>query len=300
MIPTSQSRLRPAMLTFLIVAMLTVAALARSGAFQAGSAAAQIGPATPPARIFGSVTVAGRPAAGATVAALVQSTNCGTATVAADGAYQIDVQSAASQAGCGTDGALVTFTIDGRRARESVRYQSGAFIQLDLSADRLAATVFVERWVRNRDEPCAAPFTIGEFRTYPPPHTEAPVPGAAERWCLRTERLPDAIEPFASYRMLAFLYDGRVEQTTGWITVIPNTPTDHPVPIRHERGVGGVAWERWTPLDAARCRGRIDGFWCIESVAVAPPVTGTVWYRFSVRHPDGRGDSPTGFIPASP
>jgi hypothetical protein len=259
-------------------AALALLILLLGGALHAVPAAAQPGPATPPARIFGSVTVAGRPAPGATVVAWIGSTACGRSTVAVDGTYQVDVRSAASQAGCGTDGALVSFTVDGRPARESVTYQSGAFIRRDLTAGAAVAEVVVERWARYRDEPCAAP---------------------VDSWCIRRYPLPPAPEPFAYYRMLAFLRDGRVEQSTDWIIVVPNaeTPT---VPVRRGRGVEGVRWERWTPAGTAPCRDRVGDGWCIERVEVAPPITGTVWYRLLVRQPDGSVEEPTGFIPASP
>lgn len=244
----------------------------------AAPAAAQPGPATPPARIFGSVTVTGRPAPGAAVVALVGAIACGRSTVAADGTYQVDVRSAASQPGCGTDGALVTFTVDGRPARESVTYQSGAFIHRDLTVGAAVAEVVVERSARYRDEPCAAP---------------------VDSWCIRRYPLPPAPEPFAYYRMLAFLRDGRVEQSTDWIIVAPSVETPS-VPVRRGRGVDGVRWERWTLVGTAPCRGRIDDGWCVEGVEVPPPITGTVWYRLLVRQPDGRVEDPTGFIPASP
>lgn len=256
--------------------IILIAVLA--GAAHAAPAAAQFGPVTPPARVFGNVSVAGRPAPGATVVALIGSSVCGTTTAAADGSYQVDVRSAAVQAGCGVDGAVVTFSINGRPARETVVYQSGGFIQRDLSAGAAVAEVLVERWARFGDEPCANP---------------------VDSWCISTYALPPAREPFAYYRMLAVISDGRIEQATDWITVAPNTPTAS-VTVRRERGVERVRWERWSLLGGTPCAGRIDDFWCVEAVEVAPPITGTVWYRLLVRQPDGRTDDPTGFIPASP
>jgi hypothetical protein len=259
-------------------AALAVFILILATGVYAQSAAAQVGPSTPPTRIFGSVSITGLPAPGATVASLIGSTICGTSMVATDGTYQIDVRSAASQAGCGTDGALVTFTVDGRPARESVAYRSGAFIRRDLTVGAPVADVFVERWARSSDEPCANP---------------------VDSWCIRTYPLPPAREPFAYYRMLAFLRDGRVEQSTDWIIVEPNVETPS-VTSRRDRGVDRVTWERWTLVGAAPCAGRFDDLWCIESVDVEPPITGTVWYRLRVRQPGGGIEDPTGFIPASP
>jgi hypothetical protein len=162
-------------------------------------AAAQFGPTTPPARVFGNVSIAGRPAPGATVIALIGTSICGVATTAADGSYQVDVRSAATQAGCGIDGGIISFTVNGRTAPESAIFQSGGFIRRDLRFGERVAEVLVERWARYSDEPCAAP---------------------------------------------------------------------------------------------------VD-FWCVESVDVAPPITGTVWYRLLVRQPDGSTEEPTGFIPVS-
>ncbi|MGD9894431.1 MAG: hypothetical protein AB7U18_24345 [Dehalococcoidia bacterium] len=262
-----------AMFGTILLLMVTVA-----GALNIPVAAAQVGPTTPPARVFGNVSVAGRPAPGATVIALVGSTACGVTTTAADGSYQVDVRSAATQAGCGIDGAVVTFTVDGRTAPDSVIYQAGGFIRRDLHLGEPVAEVLVERWARYSDEPCANP---------------------VEFWCVRAFALPPAREPYASYRMLVTLRDGRTEQVTDWITVEPNAATAS-VSSRHERGVDRVRWERWTLVGSVPCNGRIEDFWCIESVEVAPPITGTIWYRLLVRHPDGRTEDPTGIIPASP
>jgi hypothetical protein len=168
--------------------------------------------------------------------------------------------------------------VNGQPVPESVIYQAGGFIRLDIRIGGGVAEVVVERWVRYGDEPCADPVDF---------------------WCIRTYRLPPAREPFASYRMLVILRDGRIEQVSAWITVEPNTPTAS-VSSRRERGVDGVRWERWTLLGAVPCNGRIAEFWCIESVEVAPPITGTVWYRLLVRPPSGSTEEPTGFIPASP
>ena len=261
-----------------MIVAVTMLMVALATAIHVMPAAAQFGPTAPPARVFGNVSVAGRPASGATVIALIGTTVCGATTTTVDGSYQDDVRSAATQAGCGVDGAIVSFTVDGRTAPESVIYQAGGFIRRDLHLGVPVAGVVVERWARYADEPCANPVDF---------------------WCIRTYTLPPAREPFASYRMLVILRDGRIEQVTDWITVEPNTPTGS-VSSRRERGVDGVRWERWTLVGAVPCNGRIADFWCIESVEVAPPITGTVWYRLLVRQPDGSTEEPTGFIPASP
>ena len=261
------------------VSLVAVALLVLLGMLaSAAPTAAQL--ATPPVRIYGSVTVAGQPpAAGTVVVAFVGATACGSGSVAADGSYVLDVRSAAAQAGCGVDGAIITFTVAGRRARETAVYQSGAFIQRHLSVGAPEAHVTVERWARYADEPCAEPLD--------------------GIWCITTYPLPPAREPFARYQMLAFLRDGRVVSPTGWIVVTPDAPTARVTSTR-ERGVVRVVWERWTLAGATPCAGRRTDGWCIEAVEVAPPVTGTVWYRLVVTRPDGAIDEPTGFIPASP
>jgi len=202
---------------------------------------------------------------------------CGSGVVGADGSYVLDVASAGAQPGCGFDGAVVTFTVAGRPAREAALYQAGGFIRRDLSVGAPEAAVTVERWARYADEPCAQP--------------------RDGLWCVASYPLSPAREPFARYRMLAILRDGRVAQATGWIVVAPDAPTAR-VTASHERGVARVVWERWAPLGAT-CGGRREDGWCVEAVEVAPPVTGTVWYRLFVVRSDGVIDEPTGFVPAS-
>jgi hypothetical protein len=236
--------------------------------------------AVPPARLYGSVFVGGQPApAGTLVLAFIGATVCGSTSVGADGSYVLDVRSAAAQAGCGVDGAAITFTVAGLAAREGAVYQSGAFLQRDLSVGAPAARVAVERWARYADEPCAEPLD--------------------GHWCVMTYPLPAAREPYTSYRMLAFLRDGRVVSTTGWIVVTPASSAA-PGTASRERGVLRVVWEARTPAGVAPCRGRWARDWCVEAVEVPPPLTGTVWYRLLITRPDGTTDDATGFIPAAP
>jgi hypothetical protein len=259
---------------------LAVLALGLLVAYATGAAAQGLG--TPPARFFGSVAVAGRPApAGAQVNAVINGVVCGTASVGFDGAYILDAHSAASQAGCGTDGATVTFTVDGRAARESATYRQGAFIERQLSVASVppgVAEVVVERWAWYDDEPCAHP---------------------VDGFCIQTFRLPAAPQPFARYRMLVELRNGRVIQPVDWITVTPGAPTPS-VNTRATRGVVRVIWERWTFSRLQPCQGRIEGEWCVERVVVPPPYTGTVWYRLLVTQPNGSVDDPTGYIAVQP
>jgi len=253
-----------------------------AGWAMAAPAAAQFAPLTPPARVFGTVFILGRTAPpGASIVAFIGPNACGAGVASAGGAYQLDIRSAAAQPGCGTDGAIVTFAVDGQPVRETVVYQAGAFIQRDLTIGGppgQVAEVTVERWVPASEEPCAAPSGI---------------------WCIQSHQLPPAPEPFARYRMLVTHRDGRVTQPAGWIEVVPNAPTA-PVRVTESRRVIAVRWERWAPASARPCGGRIEGVWCVEIVVVPPPLTGTAWYRLLVHQPNGTTDDPTGFIATSP
>jgi hypothetical protein len=111
--------------------------LSLAGAFAmvaaAGVSAVHAQP-TPPTRFFGTATVDGRPAAdGTTVTASVGTNACGTGQVTG-GAYTVDVASASTRSGCGTDGATVTFTVGSARATQTGTFQTGAFVSLNLTA----------------------------------------------------------------------------------------------------------------------------------------------------------------------
>jgi hypothetical protein len=212
------------------------------------------------------------------VNALINGVVCGSASVGGDGTYILDARSAASQAGCGTDGATVTFTVDGRAARESATYRQGGFIERHLSVGTGVAEVVVERWAWYDDEPCAYP---------------------VDGFCIQTFRLPSAPQPYARYRMLVELRNGRVIQPVDWVTVTPDVPTPS-VDTRTSRNVVRVTWERWTLSRLQPCRGRIEGEWCVERVVVPPPYTSTVWYRLLITQPNGSVDDPTGFIATQP
>ena len=111
----------------------SVAAVALAASAALGSHAALAQP-TPPNRFFGTVTVAGQPAVqGARVEARIGNNVCGTGSVGPGGTYQVDVASASTQPGCGTDGATVSFSVDGRPATQTGTFQTGAFTQLNLT-----------------------------------------------------------------------------------------------------------------------------------------------------------------------
>jgi hypothetical protein len=94
---------------------------------------------TPPTRVFGTVTVDGRPApAGTTVLAFIGEQQCGDGQVRrlSDDiplGFVVDVLSATQATGCGTDGARITFKVGGRQSRETVEFRTGTFVRLNLT-----------------------------------------------------------------------------------------------------------------------------------------------------------------------
>jgi len=115
--------------------VLVAAVVALISSLMAASVSAQ--PPTPPNRFFGSVTGA---AAGASVQATIGGVVCGQTTVKADSTYVLDVVSSAQTAGCGTEGAAVSFAVDGGPAGSGT-WSSGKFTQLDLAPQAVSPTV---------------------------------------------------------------------------------------------------------------------------------------------------------------
>lgn len=107
-----------------LAAGLGVVLFGFAGAFSVQQAAAE-SPPNPPARFAGSVTVDGVPAvAGTSVEARIGSTTCGvTATFNQGGESRYVVDSPALDPGatpnCGTEGAVVTFWVGGKKANET-------------------------------------------------------------------------------------------------------------------------------------------------------------------------------------
>ena len=97
-------------------------------------------PPTPPNRFFGSVTLNGSPApAGTNVSADIGGNVCGQTTVKDDSTYVLDVVSSGQTAGCGTEGASVSFTVGGNPAG-SATWSSGQFTSLDLAGQAAQPT----------------------------------------------------------------------------------------------------------------------------------------------------------------
>jgi hypothetical protein len=95
-------------------------------------------PPVPPNRFFctdpGCVTADGSPAPeGTNVTATISGNVCGQTTVKVDSTYVLDVVSSGQTAGCGTEGASVSFTVAGSPAG-SATWHSGYFTYLDLAA----------------------------------------------------------------------------------------------------------------------------------------------------------------------
>jgi hypothetical protein len=118
---------------------LVAAVVTLLSSLMAASVSAQ--PPTPPNRFFGDVTLNGAPAAaGTAVAASVGGAACGQTTVQADGTYVLDVVSSGQTAGCGTEGASVSFTVGGSPAGTAT-WSSGQFTELDLAGAPAPPTV---------------------------------------------------------------------------------------------------------------------------------------------------------------
>ena len=94
-------------------------------------------PPTPPNRFFGNVTGA---AAGDSVTATIGGNVCGQTTVQADSTYVLDAVSSGQTAGCGTEGASVSFAVAGNPAG-SATWSSGKFTSLDLAPQAVSPTV---------------------------------------------------------------------------------------------------------------------------------------------------------------
>jgi hypothetical protein len=147
----------------------------------AGAAAASAQPQIP-ATVYGSVTIDGQPApTGTEVRAFIGSTDC---TQAAPGerpafrdgsatAYVVAVLHESQRPGCGRTGAVITFTIDGRPALQSVPWEPGP-IRLDLS---LGSPTVIPLPTPTPTVPGGASPTARPAPTGPPPTDDVTLPG---------------------------------------------------------------------------------------------------------------------------
>lgn len=84
--------------------------------------------------ITGTALAGGQPAADAPVEAFIDRTTCGQAMTDAQGRFSLIVLSAHQQPDCGVNGALITFTVGGQRATQSLEFQmSGITTGLSLT-----------------------------------------------------------------------------------------------------------------------------------------------------------------------
>jgi len=119
--------------------VLIAAVVALISSLMVASVSAQ--PPTPPNRLFGNVTLDGSPApAGTQITATVGGNVCGQTTAKSDSTYVLDVVSSGQTAGCGTEGASVSFTVGGSPAG-SASWSSGKFTSLDLAGGPAPPTV---------------------------------------------------------------------------------------------------------------------------------------------------------------
>jgi len=147
----------------------------------AGAAAAAAQPQIP-ATVYGSVTIDGQPApTGTEVRAFIGSTDC---TQAAPGerlafregqatAYVVTVLHESQRPGCGRTGAVITFTVDGRPALQSVAWEPGP-IRLDLS---LGSPTVIPLPTATPTLPGSASPTARPAPTGPPPTDDVALPG---------------------------------------------------------------------------------------------------------------------------
>jgi opacity protein-like surface antigen len=112
--------------------VLVAAVVALLSSLMVASVSAQ--PPTPPNRFFGNATLDEKPApAGTNVTATIGGNICGQTTVKNDSTYVLDVLSSGQTAGCGTEGASISFTVAGNAAGSGT-WTSGKFTELDLAA----------------------------------------------------------------------------------------------------------------------------------------------------------------------
>jgi hypothetical protein len=83
--------------------------------------------------VSGTATVGGQPAVKQVVQALIGAVVCGQATSGVNGAFAMVVNSANQQAGCGTNGAAVTFRLGGVVAGGNATFASGGSATVNVS-----------------------------------------------------------------------------------------------------------------------------------------------------------------------
>ena len=161
---------------------MPILALAATGAIAASAVAFAQAPPNPPSRFAGSVTINGAPApAGASIQAKVGAANCGSAAVfieAGQSRYVVDVPAAdGTNAGCGTDGATVTFLVNGVQAAQTGQWANFKLSDLNLTVGGAATATAT----------ATTTGTAAATSTPRPPTTGSGTEGGAETsWLLLT------------------------------------------------------------------------------------------------------------------
>lgn len=128
-----------------LAAVLGVVLFAFSGGINATTVSAE-SPPNPPARFVGTVLVDGKPATpGTTVELHIGSTTCGVTTVFASGAdSRYTADSPALDPGatpnCGTDNAVVTFFVGGKKANETGSWKNYQLNTVNLTVTTVTPT----------------------------------------------------------------------------------------------------------------------------------------------------------------
>lgn len=165
-----------------LAAVLGVVLLGLSGALNASTVSAE-SPPNPPSRIVGSVKVDGVNApAGTTVEARIGNASCGVTTVFTannESRYAVDVPALDPGAtpNCGTDGAVISFFVGGRKANET-----GTWANYQLGTVNLTVTTQATATASPSASPGASPSASAAVpsATVRPPATGNTADGAGE------------------------------------------------------------------------------------------------------------------------
>ncbi len=126
-----------------------LAAVAVTGLVEAQS------PPSPPHRFFGRVTLNGGNApVGTLVEALIGDRVCGTGQTSSPSNYVVDVNQPGAPAGCGSDGATVSFRVAGLPASPTAAFKSGMIQVLDLVAPAAGAGYTTSALMLGDPRPC--------------------------------------------------------------------------------------------------------------------------------------------------
>ncbi|MGH2598304.1 MAG: hypothetical protein ACRDJ9_02840 [Dehalococcoidia bacterium] len=134
----------------------------------------------PPTRVFGAVTVNGEPPPpGTVVEAFVGGMPCGQGEVRDLGdpigiGFVVDVDADAFNPGCGNDGETITFKVGGLDAPETATFQTGAFVQRDLTTAGAPASP-----PPAQESPSPAPATPSPSPVATPTSTPTATPAAS-------------------------------------------------------------------------------------------------------------------------